>query len=196
MDIAGIIRQKVQEEGICNAVIAGGTCSGKTTLAADLKNQLSGEFSVTVINQDDYYKDIQDVPKTGKGYLMDSPNAFHSREFRQDVDLLLREGAAFVPLYNVEQNKRVSKNLTVSRSQVNIFEGLHTIMLLEGLPCSLTIFIATPLEICLERRIGRDTRLYGIPEERIKENFDDCIVPMYSAYIAPQMEKADITCLF
>ena len=192
MDIAGIIRQKVRINGICNVIIAGGTCSGKTTLADNLKTELSKEFSVTIIKQDDYYKDLQDIPKIRKGYLMDSPNAFHAREFRQDIEQLLTGGASVVPQYDVAQNKRISKNAKMSRSQVNILEGLHTIMLLEGLPDTLTIFIDTPMEVCLERRICRDTGLYGVAAELVKENFTDCIAPMYHSYVAPQMEKAEI----
>ena len=192
MDIAGIIRQKVRENGICNVIIAGGTCSGKTTFADNLKIELSKEFSVTVIKQDDYYKDIQDVPRIRKGYLLDSPNAFHTREFRQDIEQLLTEGASVVPQYDVAQNKRVSKNVKMSRSQVNILEGLHAIMLLEGLPDTLTVYIDTPLEVCLERRVSRDTGLYGVAAELVKENFADCITPMYHSYIDPQREKAEI----
>ena len=182
----------MQKDGICNVIIAGGTCSGKTTLAESLKNQLSKEYTVSVIKQDDYFKDLQDVPKIQKGYLMDSPNAFYASEFRQDAELLLRDGAAIVPLYDMAQNKRISKDVPVTCSKVNIFEGLHTITFLEGLPNALTIFLATPLEICLERRVSRDTKSYGVAQERIKEHFADCIAPIYHSYIAPQMEKAEI----
>ena len=191
-DIANLVKQRALADGICNVIIAGGTCSGKTTLAESLREQISKEHTVTVIKQDDYFKDIQDVPKIRKGYLMDSPNAFHASEFRQDAELLLRAGSAALPLYDIARNKRVSKDVPVTRSEVNIFEGLHTIKFLEGLPNALTIFLATPLETCLERRVSRDVRLYGIAQDRIREHFADCIAPMYHSYIAPQMEKAEL----
>ena len=192
MDLARMIERKVQVDGICNIIIAGGTCSGKTTLANYLQSRLSKEFSVSLIKQDDYYKDIQDVPKIRDGYLMDSPNAFHSSEFRQDAEKLLLEGKTIAPRYDMAQNKRISKDIPINRSQVNIFEGLHTLSMLEGLPDSLAIFLDTPLDVCLERRINRDTELYGVPIERVRENFNDCIAPMYHSYIAPQMEKAEV----
>ena len=192
MDIVNLVKQKTLADGICNVVVAGGTCSGKTTLANELQNRLATEFSTSIIRQDCYFKDIQDVPSIPKGYLMDSPNAFHAREFKQDAERLLHEGTALVPHYDVAQNKRMSKNTLIKRAQVNIFEGLHTISLLDGLPNTLKIFLATPLAICLDRRIGRDTKLYGVGKERITENFNDCIVPMYHSYIAPQMERAEI----
>jgi len=192
MDIVSIIKQKVYTNGICNVVIAGGTCSGKSTLADNLKKQLSKEFSVSTIRQDDYFKDLQDVPKIREGYLMDSPNAFHASEFRQDIEKLIRDGATVVPEYDVAQNKRVSKSMPITRAQINIVEGLHTLKLLGGLPNAVTIFMSTPLEVCLERRVSRDTKLYGVSEDRVRENFYTCIAPMYDSYIAPQMEQAEI----
>ena len=192
MDIADEIKKRVDADGVCNIIIAGGTCSGKTTLANNLKTRLSSEFSVSVIKQDDYFKDLHDVPKIRKGYLMDSPNAFHTREFQKDVSQLLSEGSTVIPRYDVDTNKRVSKDVPITRAQVNIFEGLHTISLLDDFPYTLTIFMTTPLEICLERRVNRDTKLFGIAEERIRENFEDCIAPIYHSYIAPQIERAEI----
>ena len=192
MDIVNLIKQKVLADGICNVVIAGGTCSGKTTLANEIQNQLAKEFSTSIIRQDSYFKDIQNVPKIPKGYLMDSPNAFHANEFKQDAERLICEGTVVVPHYDVSLNKRVSKNILIKRAQVNIFEGLHAISMLDGLPNKLTIFLTTALEICLDRRIDRDIKLYGISEERVREHFDDCITPMYHSYIASQIERAEI----
>ena len=192
MDIVNLIKQRVLAEGICNVIIAGGTCSGKTTLAENLKKEISKEYSVSVMKQDDYFKDIQDIPRIRKGYLMDSPNAIHSSEFRQDAELLLSEGAAVTPQYDLAKNKRIRKDVPLMRSKVNIFEGLHSLTLLDGLPNALTIFLTTPLDVCLERRVSRDTVLHGVAEERIKEYFVDCIAPMYHSYIAPQMERAEI----
>jgi uridine kinase len=192
MDIASKIKKKVQTNGVCNVIIAGGTCSGKTTLTNKLQIQLAKEFSVSVIKQDDYFKDIHDVPKIRKGYLMDSPNAFHTSEFQKDVKQLLNTGSTVIPRYDIAVNKRISKDFPVKRAQVNIFEGLHTLSILCGLPDTLTIFLTTPLEVCLERRISRDSKLFNVVEERIRENFEDCIAPMYHSYIAPQIERAEI----
>ena len=192
MDIVARVRHKVRVDDICNVIIAGATCSGKTTFATNLRKHCSEQLSVSDIKQDAYFKDLHDVPRTRKGYLLDSPNAFHTSEFQKDVWQLLHEGATVIPTYDVATNKRVAKNTQVTRAQVNIFEGLHTISLLEGLSDSITIYLTTPLESCLERRVRRDIELCGVTEERIRENFGDCIDPMVHAYIAPQMGRAQI----
>jgi len=193
MDIVDQTRQKAMQNGVVNIIIAGATCSGKTTLADKLKAELSGEFTVSIIRQDNYFKDIADIPRVRQGYLTDSINAFHTHEFKQDVEVLFSCGKTFIPRYDVSWNKRVAKDVCVTSSQINIFEGLHVISLLGGLENSLTVFLDTPLEVCMERRIARDTKLYGIPEQRIRENFSDCILPMYRSYIVPQKEQAEIT---
>lgn len=192
MDIVNQIRQKAIQNGMVNVIIAGSTCSGKTFLANYLKAKLSGEFTVSIISQDNYFKDIVDIPRVSLGYLTDSINAFHTHEFKQDIKTLLSCGKTIVPRYDVSRNKRIAKDVCVTSGQINIFEGLHVITLLSGLKNSLTVFLNTPLDVCLERRVERDNSAYGIPAERIRQNFYDCIMPMYCSYVAPQMEKADI----
>jgi uridine kinase len=192
MDITDLIRQRLVSKGVINVIIAGGTCSGKTTLADNLQNKFKEEFAVSHIKQDDYFKDLADIPKTRQGYLTDSINAFHTQEFVQDVKILLSSGKVLIPRYEVSKNIRLAKDRCIMLGQVNIFEGLHTITLLSGLENSLRVFLDTPLDICLKRRITRDTSAYGVSEERINENFSSCILPMYRSYIAPQKEQAEI----
>ena len=190
--ITETIRQRIKRDGTVNVIIAGATCSGKSTLSDMLVKVFNDEVTVAVVRQDDYFKDLSEMPKIAKGFLTDSINAFHSQEFRQDVDLLLTTGKIVIPQYDVSQNLRIAKDKQITSGDIIIFEGLHTISLLRGIEKSISIYIDTPLEICLERRVARDTGLYGIPENRIRENFTECIIPMYRSYIAPQMKMADI----
>lgn len=190
--ITEIIRQRIKQDGLVNILIAGATCSGKSTLSDRLVNAFDNEAAVAVVRQDYYFKDLPDIPKIAKGFLTDSINAFHTQEFKQDADLLLTNGKAYVPRYNVSQNLRIAKDVPVTSGVINIYEGLHTISLLRSIGKSISIFIDTPLEICLERRVTRDSGLYNIPEDRIRENFTECILPMYRSYVAPQLKMADI----
>lgn len=175
-----------------NILIAGSSCSGKTTLANKLFECLSKRYTVTIISQDDYFKDILDIPKIRKGYLMDSINAFHTDEFKNDVHELLTGNVVKMPIYDIATNTRLSKEKIVKPSTINIFEGLHTINLLDNIDNCLKVYLDTDIDICLKRRIQRDTVKYGVPEEIIKSNWDECIIPMFKSYILPQKEYADI----
>ena len=175
-----------------NIVIAGVTCSGKTTLTNAIQKYYSDKFVVAVVRQDDYFKNLSDIPSSKDGYLTDSLYAFHTDEFTNDIKQLLLDRVVFVPRYDVATNTRISKSKIVRSGTINIFEGLHTIHLLKELKNCITIFVDTELTTCLERRIARDTEKYGIPEVRIREYWNDCIIPMSERFILTQKKDADI----
>ena len=192
MNIQNSILAYLRTHGSVNIVIAGSSCSGKTTMAKDIFTKFSPKYSVTVITQDDYFKDLKDIPRTRDGYLTDSLYAFHSEEFKQDVKTLLIDGSTLVPSYDITTNSRVCKEKIAYAGRINIFEGLHTIELLKDLPYCVKVFLDTNIDTCLHRRIERDTSKFGVPEQRIREHWNLCIRPMYETFILPQKQLADI----
>ena len=175
-----------------NVVIAGTTCSGKTTLANEIRKLFSGRYSVTLVAQDDYFKNLSDIPRVREGYLTDSIEAFFTAEFKHDVEMLLANGVSTMPRYDIATNTRINKNKIVRKGSINVFEGLHTIQLLGELDNSIKIFVDTDIDTCLKRRIARDTSKFGVPEERIRQYWSDCVKPMCERFIFPQKANADI----
>lgn len=192
MDINEKIRKALMEQDKINIVIAGTTCAGKTTLTKNIWNYFWNKFPTTIVEQDDYFKNLPDIPRTRYGYLTDSIDAFHVNEFKEDVETLFKNSVVKMPIYDISTNTRINKDKRVAIGDINIFEGLHTIQLLKNLDKSIKIYIDTDIEICLERRIERDTSKYGIPEKRIREYWEDCVLPMCEKYIYPQKQIADI----
>ncbi len=170
-----------------NILISGCTCSGKTTLA----NEIYTICNSSVLCEDLYFKDLEDIPRTKLGILYDSANAFHREEFIEDVDELLTRGRVFVPLYSIKDNKRLSKDIPFESANINVFEGLHTIDFLKSVRDTLKIFMDTDIEECLKRRIKRDKKM-GINEEVITTYFWNGVFPMYKVYIEKQKDNADI----
>ena len=167
--------------------IAGPTCSGKTTLAYRLKYYFEYRFeTVTVIKQDDYLKDLRDMPRSQRGYFTDSMDAFYVEEMKRDFDLYIKNGKAEIPMYDLASNSRFSAKQYIVKSQITIVEGLHTISLFHGMKNSVYIYLDTPINECLKRRIMRDRISYRIPEDRVKKHFQDCIMPSYEEEILPQ----------
>lgn len=192
MNIKEEISNYLKNHEIVNVIIAGTTCSGKTTLANEIRNYFSGTYAVTIVSQDDYFKDLKEIPRTRKGYLTDSINAFHTTEFKNDVETLLKNSSVIMPKYDISSNTRISKNKIVKSGKINVMEGLHTISILGYLDNSIRIFLDTDINMCLSRRIARDTFKYGIPEDRIRQYWYDCVEPMCKEYIFPQQKLADI----
>lgn len=192
MDIKEIISKYLQTHDTVNILISGCTCSGKTTLAKEIQDYFSDKYSVTIVAQDDYFKNLPDIPRVREGYLTDSINAFHTEEFKYDVEMLFIYGYVKMPIYDIATNTRISKDKKVVLGRINIFEGLYTIDILSGLNNCISIFIDTDIDICLKRRIERDTSKFGIPEARILQYWKDCISPISKRWIFSQKALADI----
>lgn len=192
MNVKEQINEYLLNHETVNVVIAGITCSGKTTLANEIKEYFTGKYPVTIISQDDYFKNLCDIPRSREGYLTDSIEAFHTKEFKNDVQKLLQNGVTTMPRYDVDTNTRMNKNKIVRSSKINIYEGLHTITLLKELNNCIKIFVDTDINTCLNRRIQRDRAKYKIPQERVRQYFNDCIKPMCEKYIFEQRNSANI----
>ena len=192
MNIFEEISKYLNHHETVNIIISGVSCSGKSTLAKKLQKHFGEQYQVTVVQQDEYFKNLSDIPKIPKGYLTDSVEAFHSEEFKNDVQKLLNENVAIMPKYDIATNTRISKNKIVRKGKINIFEGLHTIHILNGLENCIKIFVDTDINTCLTRRINRDTTKFSIPEEIIIRHWNNCIKPMNEKYILPQKELANI----
>jgi len=192
MNVYEEMEKHLQSHSTANIVIAGITCSGKTTLANAIRKYFSNKYAVAIVSQDDYFKNLPDIPRVREGYLTDSIDAFHTTEFKHDVQQLLQNGVVIMPRYDVATNTRIAKSKIVRAGEMNVFEGLHTIHLLRELEDCITIFVDTEMETCLERRIARDTSKFGVPETRIRQYWDDCIKPMSERFILPQKAFADI----
>ena len=167
-----------------NIIISGITCSGKTTLS----NSING----TIMHEDDYMKDRNQIPRRKSYLLMDLPSAYHLDEFVCDANTLLTTGKANYPNYDVSNNRRINKNGVIQKSEINVFEGLHTIDTLKDLRDSIKVFIDTDLSTCLERRIKRDSELYGISEEEVIKYFNEIILNIYKTHIEKQKYMSDI----
>ena len=171
-------------------LISGPSCSGKTTLAKKLAEEFTPE-KVLVISQDSWFKDLCDIPVRNRAYDMECPGAFHCSEFVDAVTRWMKGRPAFLPEYLVAENRAVGGRFVESRENI-IAEGLHTILLFKPLfPDSHAVFLNTPKQICLERRIKRDTTLFGVSAERVTERFLGSILPSYEEYAIRQMQIAD-----
>lgn len=180
------------ENGKCaNIVIAGCSCSGKTTLANEIERELSS-ICVCSIHQDDFFKDLNDIPKGSVGVLADSIHAFHTDKFIDCCTRLLEDGQAYVPVYDMSKNQYSGHDSIRFKGAVNIFEGLHAISLLKGRMDAIFIFMGTEEDECLKRRKKRDMDVWRIKEDSVEKYWKGCIEPMNKQYVMPQYDMADI----
>jgi len=148
--------------------IAGGTGSGKTTLAASLVSELSGD--VAVLEHDWYYRDRSGLSQSEREDInYDEPAALDNALLAQHLAELRAGRAVECPQYDFATHTRKSTTRTIAPARIVAVEGI----LLFAIPelCSafdLRIFVDTDDDIRLMRRIARDIveRKHVAPSKR------------------------------
>lgn len=194
IEIISYINNQIFNGNNANIIIAGCSCSGKTTLSNELKEKLDGKgMKVNIISQDSFFKDLDDIPKSEKGVLADDINAFHINEYLETVRNLLFTGIAYIPIYDLSINKRTEnfRKACLENINVNIFEGLHSIHILNNSFEAMKVFMDISLNTCLNRRIARDKKDWNIAERYVRRYWEECIKPVTKEQILNQKEFAD-----
>jgi len=173
--------------------IAGGTASGKTTLAKKLSSE-SAEFGTAMLRLDDYYRDRPELSYAEKEKLnYDHPDSF-------DVDLLvshiiaLKKGKTIEhPVYDFKNHARSTQTVVVHSAPVIILEGIM-IFAIEKIrkQCDFRIFVDTPADIRLLRRIQRDIDERGRALDSVIDQYLSTVRPMHDSFVEPSKIYADI----
>jgi len=176
--------------------IAGGSCSGKTTLARHLQHRL-GASQAMLIRQDDYYHDIRDRDKTSqRGHEIpnfDIPEALDFMLLAENLMRLKQGEEVALPNYDFTTHQRIRATEPLSAKAYTILEGL----LLLNDPvirelADVSIYMRCPYEIRLERRLARDVAERGRTEEFVHHQFAKDVEPAHLKYIRPSAMYADI----
>jgi len=190
--ITDYIEKCIKNKEFANIIIAGCSCSGKTTLTKEIEGAYKN-IQMGIMHQDNYFKNLVDMPHVREGVLADDIEAFYVKEFTTDVKQLLTTGKTNTPLYDLATNTRINKESIVNKGQINIFEGLHAILALSNEDIkSLKIYLNISNEECLNRRIKRDLINWGIPENKVRDYWKRCIEPTSTRCILPQLIYANI----
>ena len=168
-------------------LIAGPICSGKTTLSRMLENFFGERYiSVTTIREEDYLRPLEDIPHDANGYLIDCLDAYFIDEFKSDIKKYFKNRKAELPIYDLIAHERINSKQYVFMEDVTIIEGPHVISLFKKLEGAICIYMDTPLDVCLNRRVEKERRYYQIPEEKTVRFFNERVIPSYKKDILPQ----------
>ena len=168
-------------------LITGGSGSGKSEFATWYKNAL-------VIELDSFYRPLKDVPKDGSGnYDFDTPEAVNIAECAQMVDELLKTKKSTIPLYDMKKNERTGrKTITIGNDiKFIIVEGIFSFYSPLRELADLKVFLDTPTEVRVSRRMIRDVKRKGKSNLEIMANFIN-IEKSYKKYIEPMKKYADL----
>ena len=174
--------------------IAGGTGSGKTTVARSVIERL-GSSKVTFISQDNYYKDQAHLSLAERELTnYDHPFAFDNELLIQHLNALKDGQTAFAPVYDFTIHARsASETVQLEPNNIIIIEGLH-VLSDENLRAMLDIkvFVDSDPDVRILRRVVRDIEERGRTIQSIHQQYLATVKPMHEAFIEPSKKYADI----
>jgi uridine kinase len=173
--------------------IAGGTGSGKSTVARRVAEALHG-VSVVSLDMDAYYRSLTHLSLEQRRHVnWDHPDAF-------DFDLLLAHLESLVarrgidkPVYDYVSHLRSEHTVHVEPADVVVIDGILLFVdpRVRAL-CDLKVFVDTDADVRLVRRIRRDMRTRGRPLDDILEQYVTTVRPMHLEFVEPTKQLADV----
>jgi uridine kinase len=173
--------------------IAGGTGSGKTTVANAIVETLGTE-NVALIPQDAYYKDQSNLPfqeRTRVNY--DHPDAFDNDLLLEHLQQLRNGQAIHLPVYDYTLHTRTAQTIRVEHKPVVVLEGIHVLADARiRAELDIKVFVHTDPDVRVLRRLMRDIRERGRSVESVFEQYLTTVKPMHDAFIEPSKRYADL----
>jgi uridine kinase len=173
--------------------IAGGTGSGKTTVAQKIAESLPPDRAI-VIQHDWYYLDRSHLTTEARALInFDEPDALDNARLLSDL-LALKDGrAASCPQYDFTSHTRLREGRQVGPHPIVIVEGILLFAIPELLGAfDLRLFVDTDDDIRLLRRIRRDIEERGRDIGSIEVQYRRTVRPMHQLYVAPSRRHAHL----
>lgn len=173
--------------------VAGGTCSGKTTVAERLVATV-GMDQLALIKQDAYYIERTHQPfeeRAAANY--DHPDAFDWELMISQLAQLLAGETIPVPVYDYADHNRSAEVEWISPARIVVFEGILALFdsaLREHF--DLRIFVDTDADIRLSRRLRRDVIERGRTHDSIINQYLTTVRPSHVQFVEPSKRHADV----
>lgn len=173
--------------------ICGGTGSGKTTIARAIVNTV-GSDKVVLIEQDSYYRNLSDMPLDERHQAnFDHPDSIDSEMLVNHIMRLKQGLTVEMPVYDMVTHTRTDRIDTIEPKPVVIIEGILIFSEPRVLDLIDTrIFVDTPDDIRLMRRMRRDIQERGRTWERTLDQYERTIRPMHFEFVEPSKRHAHI----
>jgi len=182
--------------------LAGGTASGKTTVASTLMRALGqendGQSEVVTLSQDSFYRELNqlEIAAAEKGmFNFDHPDAFDNDLMESILKNIVEGKQVQVPVYDFKTHSRVPGVFTVIKPG-------HDVVMVEGILVfyfskiremfDLKLFVDTDPDTRLARRVLRDLAERGRDLQQVLAQYTDLVKPAFDEFCFPTKKWADV----
>jgi uridine kinase len=173
--------------------IAGGTGSGKTTVAKAIYDRV-GADKIEWISHDSYYRNFEALSVEEKHHInFDHPDSLETELLARHLDVLCKGSAVEVPIYDFTTHARKVETFRVEPRKVVIVEGILVLAEPElRKRIDIKLFVDTPPDIRFVRRLMRDITVRGRSVESVIEQYVTTVRPMHEEFVEPSKRYADL----
>jgi len=173
--------------------VAGGTGSGKTTIAQVVLQRVGAEH-VALLPHDAYYKDLSDLPLSARGLVnFDHPNSLDTPLLIEHIKLLKAGKAIDLPVYDFKMHTRTSQTVRIEPMPVIVVDGILIFAEPELRALfDVKIFVDTDADIRFIRRLQRDIAERGRTIESVIDQYLATVRPMHTEFVEPSRRYADV----
>lgn len=173
--------------------VAGGTASGKTTVAETILNTV-GASQVAYLPHDAYYRDMSHLPFAERAQLnYDHPSSLETELLVAHIERLLENHVVNVPVYDFTEHRRTAETIRVTPCPIILVEGILIFVdarLRELM--DIKVYVDTAADVRFVRRMVRDLEERGRSLDSIITQYLETVRPMHLEFVEPSKQHADI----
>jgi uridine kinase len=173
--------------------VAGGTASGKTTVAQTILKAVGAE-QVAYLPHDAYYKDRPDLPRSERALVnYDHPNSLETRLLIKHIKTLIAGRPIQMPVYDFTRHRRTTQTVCVEPSPIILVDGIliFTKRKLREL-MDIKIYVDTDADVRFVRRLQRDMEERGRTQMSVITQYLETVRPMHLKFVEPSKRYADV----
>jgi len=173
--------------------IAGGSGSGKTTVAQEILNRV-GPDHIAYLQHDSYFKNLTGLPPAQRVDVnFDHPHSLESELLIEHIVSLRNLRPVQVPIYDFAIDSRTGETFTVVPRRVILVEGI----LIFADPdlrklFDVKIYVDTDADLRFIRRLHRDITERGRSVESVINQYQSTVRPMHLEFVEPSKRYADV----
>jgi uridine kinase len=173
--------------------IAGGTGSGKTTVANVVLRRVGAQH-IAFLSHDAYYRDLNELDyQDHKQINFDHPDSLETELLEQHIRQLKEWQPVEEPVYDFTTYRRTERTIHVEPKRVILVDGI--LIFYEPSLRKLfdvKIFVDTAADIRFIRRLQRDILERGRTTESVIQQYLSTVRPSHMEFVEPSKRYADI----